>query len=112
MKPAALNGAAFLVGMVLGAIIWGASPLLAGAMEPWDAESPYYFISLFVAGGLAGLMFPRHIWVAFMGIVFGQLAYMLVALPTDPLLLLGVLFLFGYAMISLLGLALASWARR
>ena len=102
----------FLVAAVLGAAIWGLSPLISKAAEPWDAESPYYFVSLFVVGGLVGLLCPRHIWSAFLGIVLGQLAYMLIALPSGPLLPLGVLFLFGYGVLSLLGLVLASQIRK
>jgi hypothetical protein len=102
----------FLVAALLGAVIWGLSPLITEAVEPWDAESPYYFLSLFVAGGLVGLLCPRHIWVAYLGIVVGQLAYMLIALPSGPLLPIGVLFLFGYGVLSLLGLVVASLVRR
>ena len=102
----------FTVAAALGTAIWGLSPLITEAVEPWDAESPYYFVSLFIAGGLVGLLCPRLIWVAFLGIVVGQLAYMLIVLPSGPLLPLGVLFLFGYALLSLLGLFLASQVRR
>ena len=102
----------FSVAAVLGAVIWGLSPLLADAVEPWDAESPYYFLSLFVAGGLVGFLCPKHIWVAYFGIVVGQLVYMLIVLPSGPLLPLGVLFLFGFSMLSLLGLVLTSQVRR
>ena len=114
-KGAPLNrdmAISFSVAAVLGAVIWGLSPLLTDAVEPWDAESPYYFLSLFVAGGLVGLLCPKQIWVAYLGIVVGQLVYMLIALPSGPLLPLGVLFLFGYGVLSLLGLALASQVRR
>ena len=102
----------FSVAAVFGAVIWGLSPLLTDAVEPWDAESPYYFLALFVAGGLVGLLCPKHIWVTYLGVVVGQLVYMLIALPSGPLLPLGVLFLFGYGVLSLLGLALASQVRR
>ena len=102
----------FAVAAVLGAAIWGLSPLIIEAVEPWDAESPYYFVSLFIAGGLVGLLCPWHILAAFLGIVVGQLVYMLVVLPSGPLLPLGVLFLFGYGLLSFLGLYLASRFRR
>jgi hypothetical protein len=102
----------FSAAAVLGAVIWGLSPLITKAVEPWGAESLYYFLSLFIVGGLLGLLFPRHIWVAYLGIVFGQLAYMLIVLPSGPLLPLGVLFLLAYGLLSLLGLALASQVRR
>lgn len=98
----------FAVAAVLGAVIWALSPLITEAAEPWDAESPYYFVSLFIAGGLVGMLCPRHIWAAFLGIVIGQLVYMLIFLPWGPLLPLGVLFLFGYSLLSFFGLFLAS----
>ncbi len=96
----------------LGAVIWAVSPIATGSAEPWDAESPYYFVSLFVAGAIVGLLCPRNIWSAFFGIVVGQLVYLLVFLPSGPLLPLGVLFLLGYGLLSLLGAALASRFRR
>ena len=96
----------------LGAVIWAVSPVVTGSAEPWDAESPYYFVSLFVAGAIVGLLCPRHIWSAFLGIVVGQLVYLLVFLPSGPLLPLGVLFLLGYGLLSLLGAVLASRLRR
>ena len=102
----------FAVAAGLGAAIWGLSPLVAEAAEPWDAESPYYFISLFVAGGVVGLACPRHILATFLGLIFGEMVYMLVVLPSGPLLPLGVLFMFGYGLVSLLGLFLGSSVRR
>ena len=102
----------FIVAAVRGAAIWGLSPLITEAAEPWDAESHYYFVALFVAGGLVGLLCPRHILAAFLGIVVGQLVYMLIVLPSGALLPLGVLFLVGYGVLSILGLFLASRVRR
>ena len=102
----------FTLAAVLGAVIWGLSPLMTQTVEPWDAKSPYYFLSLFVAGGLVGLLCPRHIWAAYLGIVVGQLVYMLIVLPSGPLFPLGVLFLFEYSLLSVLALVLASQIRR
>jgi len=96
----------------LGAAIWAVSPVVTGSAEPWDAESPYYFVSLFVAGAIVGLLCPRHIWPAFLGTVIGQLVYLLVYPPSGPLLPLGVLFLLGYGLLSLLGAVLVSRLRR
>jgi len=96
----------------LGAAIWAVSPVVTGSAEPWDAESPYYFVSLFVAGAIVCLLFPRHIWSAFLGVVIGQLVYLLVFLPSGPLLPLGVVFMLGYGLLSLLGAVLASKLRR
>ena len=98
----------FSVAAVFGAAIWGMSPIFTQEVEPWDAESPYYFAALFIVGGLGGLLFPRHILAAFLGIVVGQLTYMLVFLPLGPLVPLGIVFLFGYGLFSFLGLLLAS----
>jgi hypothetical protein len=102
----------FSVAAALGAAIWGLSPLVTTAAEPWDAESPYYFVSLFVAGVLVGFLWPRQTWLAFIGIVVGQLVYMFLFLPSGPLSPLGVLFLIFFGLVSLLGLALASRVRR
>ena len=102
----------FAVAAALGAAIWGLSPLLTQAAEPWDAESPYYFVSLVIAGVIVGLLCARDNLVAYLGIVVGQLIYMLVILPSAPLMPLGVVFLFGYGLFSFLGLFLASKVRR
>lgn len=101
-----------LLAVGLGAAIWAVSPVVTGSAEPWDAESPYYFVSLFVAGAVVGLLCPWHIWSAFLGIVVGQLVYLLVFLSSGPLLPLGVVFLLGYGLLSLLGAILASRLRR
>ena len=101
----------FLFAGGLGAAIWAMSITVTGSAEPWDAESPYYFVALFVAGTFVGLLWPRHIWSAFLGIVVGQLVYLVVLIPSGPLLPLGVFFLFGCGLLSLVGAALASRLR-
>ena len=101
----------FLVAAGLGALIWAISPILIGVVEPWDAESPYYFVSLLVAGAFVGVLVPNHLWAVLLGIVAGQLIYMLVFLPSGPLLLLGVVFLVGYGFLALLGALVASQLR-
>jgi hypothetical protein len=95
----------------LGAAIWAASLVVTGSAEPWDAESQYYFVSLFVAGAIVGFLCPRNLWSAFLGVVAGQLVYLLVFLPSSPLLPLGIVFLLGYGLLSLLGAVLASKLR-
>jgi len=96
---------------VSGALIWALSPVITGAIEPWDAESPYYFVSLFIAGFLVGLFRPGNSWTVFTGIVTGQLIYMTVFLEAGPLMVLGVIFLLGYGLLSVLGALLASRLR-
>ena len=65
-----------------------------------------------MAGALAGALCPRHVWAVPVGIVVGQLLYMLVYLPSGPMLPLGLMFLVGFALLSLLGAVLASQIRR
>ena len=101
----------FSVAAVLGAAIWAISPAVLGVVEPWDAESPYYYVSLFVAGVLVGLVVPRHVWVVLIGVVAGQLVYMLAVLPKGPMLPLGVVFLFGYGVLALVGAFLSAKLR-
>lgn len=95
----------------LGAAIWVASPLVTGSPEPWDAESPYYIVSLCLAGAAFGVLYPQHAGLVFPGMVAGQLVYLLVFLPSGPLLPLGVLFLLGYGMLPFLAAVLASRVR-
>jgi len=95
----------------LGAVIWAMSPVVVGAVEPWDSESPYYFVSLFIAGGLVGIYQPGNIWAIFIGIVIGQFIYMVIFLPVGPLIVIGMMFLFGYSLLSLFGAFLASRIR-
>jgi hypothetical protein len=102
----------FLIAAGLGALIWFISPFLTGVVEPWDAESPYYFVSLLVAGALVGVLVPNHLWAVLLGIVVGQLIYMLVFLPSGPLLALGVVFLVGYGFLALLGALVTSRLRK
>lgn len=96
----------------LGALIWAMSPVVTGAVEPWDAESRYYFVSLFIAGVLVGVFHPNNPWAVFLGIVIGQLIYMAVFLATGPLILLGILFLIVYSLLALLGGFLACGLRK
>jgi hypothetical protein len=102
----------FAVSLVAGGAIWALLSVATGYPEPWDADSPYYFVSLFVMGALLGWLYPRNVWTVFLGIVFGQLIYMLVFLPSGPLLPLGIIFLFTFSVLSLAGAAITSRIRR
>ena len=101
----------FLFAAALGAAIWAFSPKILGVIEPWDAQSPYYFVSLFLSGLFVGAVVPRHFWVALVGIVAGQLIYMLVFLPKGPLLPLGLIFLGVYGVLTLFGAFLSAKLR-
>ena len=110
MKRNAAIGLSVAAG--LGAGIWAASPLVTGSVEPWDAESTYYIISLCLVGAVVGFLYPQQFWVAFPGVVAGQLIYLHVFLPSGPLLLLGVLFLLGYGVLPLIAALLAGMIRQ
>ena len=97
-----------LLAGILGAAIWATSPVVLGVKEPWDAESPYYFVSLFLSGLFLGAIVPKHVWATLVGIVAGQLTYMLIFLPTGPLLPLGVVYLCIYGFLTLFGAFLSA----
>jgi len=44
---------------------------MTGRNEPWDADSPYYFVALAVAGAVSGAVVPKHLgritWERFWG---------------------------------------------
>ena len=104
-----------LVSGTLGALIWLFSPYATGMTEPWDAETPYYFICLFSAGLITGILCPRHIWVVLPSIVIGQLLFMFILLPASnlgPLIIIGVLFMFLYGLLTLFGAFAGAATRR
>jgi hypothetical protein len=92
--------------------IWALSMPLTGKTEPWDAESPYYFVALAVAGGVSGAIVRRHLWAHYLGAVLGQVAYELAFLKLGPLFMLGLVFLAGYSLIFLASAALVASFKR
>lgn len=96
----------------LSAVIWALSVPLTGKAEPWDAESPYYFVALTVAGIISGLVVPKHAWAHYVGALLGQLAYGLAFLKLGPLFVLGLLFLAIYSLIFFGAAAIASSFRK
>jgi hypothetical protein len=97
----------FALGAAGGALIWAASPWLAGESEPWDASSPYYIVGLATAGFLVGLIARRHPFGMYAGVFVGQLLYMVLFLPMGPLSVLAVPLLIIYSVVSLLGFGVA-----
>ena len=95
-----------------GSVIWALSPLITGELEPWDSESPYYFTALLISGIIVGALIPRHVWAVFIGIVIGQLIYMLIFLPLGPLMGIGVVVMALYGLLSLTGAIFAARIRR
>jgi len=102
---------AFLTAAVASGLIWVLSPLLTGHAEPWDADGPYYIVTLSVAGAVSGALVPRSLWAHYMGAVVGQLGYELLFLHVGPLFVLGIVFLLGFSAIFLTAAAAVAYAR-
>ena len=85
----------------MAAAVWALSLPFTGKTEPWDAEGPYYFLALAIAGALSGAVIPRHLPIQYIGAVVGQAAYELVFLKFGALFVLGLAFLMGYSIIFL-----------
>ena len=103
---------AVFVAAGLSAAIWALSVPLTGKPEPWDAEWPYYFVALAVAGGVSGAVVRRHLWAHYVGAVLGQVAYELAFLKLGPLFAVGLVFLGGYSLIFLASAALVASFKR
>jgi len=94
--------------MALGAGIWMVSPTLTGQREAFDAFG-YYVLALLVAGVVLGVSGVGS--RGYGGLVLGQLLYMLVALPSGPLLPVGVIVVSFFSLLSLPGIWLGNWLR-
>jgi hypothetical protein len=68
--------ATLLFGILLGILIWFLSHPLTGRREPWDADQPYFLVSLTIAGAVVGMLTGRRFWLAIVGLYAGQLAFM------------------------------------
>jgi hypothetical protein len=101
IKRAGRTGA-FAIGVVLGAVIWAMSPIVAGTNEPWDSSSPFYVGALFFSGVIASVLCHRKFVFAVMGIYFGQVSYSLLV-GLGPLWLVGMVLLVPYSLIAGLG---------
>jgi len=99
-KSANLN---ILISSIIGALIWFASPYIAGELEPWDSETFYYIGSLFIGGIVLGLYNSEKIWAYAIGVFLGQFIYSLLFLPLGPLILIGILYLAGSSIICFFG---------
>lgn len=94
-----------------GASIWVLSLLLTNHPEAWDAGGGYYPVGLVVAGLLAGVLAPKPLWAHYVGAVLGQLAYMLIFLPTGPLIVVGIIILLIASTLFLLTAAIGGFLR-
>ena len=100
------------VSAALGAVIWALSIPITGKIEPWDAESPYYFVALAIAGAISGVIVPKRLWAHYVGAVLGQVAYGLAFLKLGPLFIVGLVFLAGYSLIFVAAAAIAASSRK
>ena len=103
---------ALVVSAALAATVWALSVPLTGKGEPWDAESPYYFVALAVAGAISGAIVPKHLWAHYLGAVLGQVAYELAFLKLGPLFIIGLAFLAGYSAFFVAAAAIVASLRK
>ena len=103
---------AFATAAFTCALVWVASPWFTGRREPWDAEPPFYFSGLMIAGAVSGALTPRPIWALYLGAIAGQLGYQVLFLRVGPLFPLGALFLAGYCIVFLIAAVLVGYIRR
>jgi hypothetical protein len=103
---------AVIVSASLSAAIWALSIPITGKSEPWDAESPYYFVALAVAGAISGTIVPRRLLAHYLGAMLGQIAYELAFLKLGPLFVVGLVFLAGYSLIFVAAAAIMALFRK
>ena len=102
---------ALVVSAASSAAVWALSIPLTGKAEPWDAEFPYYFVALVLAGAISGAVVPKHPWAHYVGAILGQVAYALAFLKLGPLFIVGLVFLVAYSLIFVAA-AIVAWLRR
>ncbi|MDZ7617468.1 MAG: hypothetical protein U1E05_10715 [Patescibacteria group bacterium] len=73
LMPKTTQWLAFGFSILVGALVWIASPFITGHREPWDSLSVYYGGSLLIGGFVAGLFVPRRFWLWAVGIWLGQM---------------------------------------
>lgn len=64
----------FLAAAALGFAVWAAAPWLVGRREPWDAEWPFYSVTLFLGGAAIAWWQPKQVGPTFVGFWLGQVA--------------------------------------
>lgn len=104
--------AAFAMSFAAGAVIWALSRPITGKVEPWDANSAYYYVALALAGFgcAAAIRAPKRFH--YVGAVTGQVLYMLLFLRGGGLMPLGIIVLFVYTLVFLAGAAAGARLRR
>ena len=101
----------FSLSVILGALIWLLSPLVAGHQEPWDARLGYYPCALVAAGFIPACLSARWFWLCAAGAWLGQVIaflFLVVRSGDAGLWPLGLVFLCVYSLLSLVGAALGA----
>ncbi len=92
----------FLIAALASVAIWVFSPWISGQAEPWDAGL-YYCGALLAAGLLSGVTVPKPLWAHYLGGIVGQALYLLLFLPSSPLMAVGLVFLLVWSLLLLVG---------
>ena len=105
--------AIFGAGCAGGALIWFLSPFVVGETEPWDANA-YYAAMLFITGLLTGFVCPSRWWLSPIGILVGQIAYILVTIDWKDaaLLPIGLIYAAIALVLAFLGAGLSALVSR
>lgn len=103
---------ALVVAAGFSAAIWALSIPVTGKSEPWDADLPYYFVALAIAGAVSGAVVPKSLWAHYVGAVLGQAAYELAFLKLGPLFVVGLVFLAVYSLIFVAAAAIVASSRK
>ncbi len=75
---------AFGFSVLVGALVWIASPYFTGQQEPWDSPSFCYRGSLLIGGAIAGVIAPRRFWLWAVGIWLGQMIGFIQCMAASP----------------------------
>jgi hypothetical protein len=102
-------GLAFAAAAGLGFALWALAPWLVNRREPWDAEGPFYSLSLVLGTGAIAWWQPSRLAAAYLGAWLGQVLA-LVVLPghQDGWLPLGAVTTGFGSLFALVGAALGS----
>lgn len=70
---------ALFLSIALGFLVWSFSKVFTGNDEPWDSYSSYYYIGLFLAALVPGLIGNlKQFWIWPIGVCAGELLFVVV----------------------------------
>ena len=106
LKPQFLAPTPFVVGAILGWLIWHTSPVVFGKIQPWDGSLIKYASLIIISGYVSAILRPRFHWFGPIGLALGQLVFLHFQLPSG-LWLLPVLFCLLFSSTAFIGSSLA-----